>query len=70
MSAEIFDMKLYKKALKLAKKGKSLKIKPQSCVEYEGNINVEKTNQFNYCGYCGTPLNKQPKCPKCGRMNK
>ena len=35
-----------------------------------GYINVEKTNQFNYCGYCGTPLNKNPKCPKCGRMNK
>ena len=35
-----------------------------------GYINVEKTNQFNYCGYCGTPLNKQPECPKCGRINK
>ena len=34
-----------------------------------GYINVEKTNQFNYCGYCGTPLNKQPKCPKCRRIN-
>lgn len=35
-----------------------------------GFVYVEKTNQFNYCGYCGTPLNKQPVCPKCGRMNK
>lgn len=35
MSAEKFDMKLYKKALKLAKKGKSLKIKPQSSVAYD-----------------------------------
>ncbi len=37
MSAEIFDMKLYKKALKLAKKGKTLKSKPTSCVVYEGD---------------------------------
>lgn len=35
-----------------------------------GYVNVELTNQFNYCGYCGAPLKKQPKCPKCGRMNK
>lgn len=42
MSAEIFDMKLYKKALKLAKKGKSLKIKPQSCVSYENEKRGKK----------------------------
>ena len=41
MSAEIFDVKLYKKALKLAKKGKSLKIKPISCVEYEGENQIQ-----------------------------
>ena len=41
MSAEIFDMKLYKKALKLAKKGKSLKIKPISCVEYERENQIQ-----------------------------
>ena len=34
MSAEKFDMNLYKKALKLAKKGKTLKTKPQSNVSY------------------------------------
>jgi len=41
MSAEIFDMKLYKKALKLAEKGKSLNLKPQSSVEYEGEKQIQ-----------------------------
>ena len=40
MSAEMFDMKLYKKALKLAKKGKSLKSKPLSSVKYTGENQI------------------------------
>lgn len=42
MSAEIFDMKLYKKALKLAKKGKSLKFKPKSCISYDNEKGGKK----------------------------
>lgn len=50
-------------------KGTILGRKCKHC-DGSGYVNVELTNQFNYCGYCGAPLNKKPKCPKCGRMNK
>lgn len=50
MSAEIFDMKLYKKALKLSKKGKSLKIKPQSSVAYEKKRDKRKMTENHSFG--------------------
>lgn len=59
MGAEIFDMKLYKKALRLAKKGKSLKSKPASCVVYEvEKQGVTATEELKQKAeeYCNTKL--------------